>query len=1086
MKKNNILLLLVLIIQFSTFGQNCNNGNTRWQWKTHSNWFMGSGVFANFSNGNGTLSFNVNNITNNFSSIVGYEGTSTISDELGNLLYYTGGRNLFNKQNILKYSGLLSGNENGQTPGNPGGISSSSVNGVLIVKHPKSQNIAYIFTTDDALTTQTYGLNYWTLNISTGTVAGPTRLGTYRTTEQLDATFHANGKDIWVSTRESGLLNRAGFTKIYSYLVTSTGVSSPVVSSVAPQVNSSETFSSDWERGSLKFSWDGTKASTVNDIVGWGNFSDAIVLYNFDNSTGLFSGAKSVAGIWGGYSWIGNTYSAAYDCEFTPDSKGLYVSFTGNTSLIWLDVTKSTSSLIYQSIKTISNSASNSCDIKFGGDGKLYQSTTSNQLNVFNGTDLNTGTGINLSKINLPSGQTSGRGFSNMFIASYVPDVSVASGTICNGGAGFNLTLNGAPSGSTFNWTPAIGLSSTTISNPIATPSTTQTYTANVTTSYGCLISSQATVTVNPKPIITITSSKGTSICSGQNTTLTATSGLSTYSWSPSISLNNSTQNVVIATPLTNTTFTLTGTNSSGCSATANFAVTINPLPTVTISASSDQICKGDNANLTATQGLSQYLWSPSASLNQSNIYNPVASPQTTTEYTLVASNSFGCQKTVKKTITIKGLTSNLVFDLPSTICEDKKLSNYLLTATPTGGVFSENGTNLSGSLLAFAPYNSTRTIKYTVLSEGCTSSVSKSTVVSPQVDISWGSLPTQICQSTNTITLNATPSGGVFSGDNVSNNQFIPSQLGNNNLVYTYTTGSQCVYNSTKNVLVKDVFSINVSIQGNKGSVICDNQPVKVSAIGNISGLKYSWVLNGQNLNLNDSSIIYSDFKENDIVQCKVQNLNSSQEQCYLSTDAVSNSLTFSKGPSLLPIVQLKSDVALPVSSNQIVNFTATGQNFGGNVFYKWFQNGKYIDGVNTNSLQVSLKKGDMILCKISPLESQCFESGEVLSNTIINGLYNKYYEVSKSEANNQYIKLDVNKLFFKYCEKYNAGTLDFKIYNSNKVEIVNGLTFGLNKTLGDNYFVLDLNSILNSPDGSIYKLVINGKEQSYLNFIY
>src|SRR5207247_93406 len=64
-----------------------------------------------------------------------------------------------------------------------------------------------------------------------------------------------------------------------------------------------------------------------------------------------------------------------------------------------------------------------------------------------------------------------------------VPVVNVNSATIC---AGASAQLN-ASGGTTYSWIPATGLSSSTISNPIAHPASTTTYTVTVRNASGCV-----------------------------------------------------------------------------------------------------------------------------------------------------------------------------------------------------------------------------------------------------------------------------------------------------------------------------------------------------------------------------------------------------------------------------------------------------------------------------------------------------------------------------------------------------------------------------------------------------------------------
>ena len=112
-----------------------------------------------------------------------------------------------------------------------------------------------------------------------------------------------------------------------------------------------------------------------------------------------------------------------------------------------------------------------------------------------------------------------------------------------------------------------------------------------VTSNDAAVYSNVLVVTVNPLPVISLTSN--ITITSGASVLLTA-SGANTYSWSPSTGLSASNTAAVTATPTSTTTYTVTGTNSTtSCFATASVTVTVNPaLSAGTISAA-QTICVG-------------------------------------------------------------------------------------------------------------------------------------------------------------------------------------------------------------------------------------------------------------------------------------------------------------------------------------------------------------------------------------------------------------------------------------------------------------------------------------------------------------
>jgi len=422
LNRGEIVYRFVFLIFMLLFGvprlsaQTCSpNYNNPWQWGPHATWFFGDGVFLNFPNGTGSPTVTYKTVNNN--TYRSYEGTAAINDNAGNLIAFSNGRGLWDASGATISTGLLAGNENGAV-----GARSSAVQGIVVIRHPFNPNKIYILTSDDALTTTDMGVNYSVYDIVSNTMTTPQRLRDnngqyYRTTEQIDATFHTNGFDVWIVVRQSGNGNQANFRNFFSYKLTCSGLDTVPVKSVAgPPVKGN--WAQNWERGALKFSWNGKKAISVNHVNDWASYDEAIVVYDFNQTTGQLTNTKTVAGKWGGGTWSGNTYESMYDCEWAPDNKGVYVVPAGGVArLLWLNASFSTADSIYNSIKVVTNSISVPGDLKLGGDGKLYQATFSNALKVIsfaNASDLNTGSNPTIGSLAL--NQNSQLGLSNMFI----------------------------------------------------------------------------------------------------------------------------------------------------------------------------------------------------------------------------------------------------------------------------------------------------------------------------------------------------------------------------------------------------------------------------------------------------------------------------------------------------------------------------------------------------------------------------------------------------------------------------------------------------------------------------------------------
>jgi gliding motility-associated-like protein len=149
---------------------------------------------------------------------------------------------------------------------------------------------------------------------------------------------------------------------------------------------------------------------------------------------------------------------------------------------------------------------------------------------------------------------------------------------------------------------------------------------------WGCLDTIKESVTVYPPPVIT--ASPDTVICVTDAATLTGYGGVS-YTWAPPATLSCATCNPTNASPPVVTTYTVTGKDEHGCVNTDTVTVRLR---TTTISAAhgAAEICRGVHVQLTDTGG-TKYTWIPAAGLSSSTISNPVANPDTTTHYMIIA-----------------------------------------------------------------------------------------------------------------------------------------------------------------------------------------------------------------------------------------------------------------------------------------------------------------------------------------------------------------------------------------------------------------------------------------------------------------
>ena len=86
-------------------------------------------------------------------------------------------------------------------------------------------------------------------------------------------------------------------------------------------------------------------------------------------------------------------------------------------------------------------------------------------------------------------------------------------------------------------------------------------------------------------------------------------------------------------------------TSDAGCKRSDSVDVIVNIKPVANVSFSSVGICEGNTVQLESSGG-GTYQWIPATGLSSDIIANPLASPATTTDYSVIVSNQFACKDT--------------------------------------------------------------------------------------------------------------------------------------------------------------------------------------------------------------------------------------------------------------------------------------------------------------------------------------------------------------------------------------------------------------------------------------------------------
>jgi len=290
-----------------------------------------------------------------------------------------------------------------------------------------------------------------------------------------------------------------------------------------------------------------------------------------------------------------------------------------------------------------------------------------------------------------------------------LPTVITSPGaTVCLGNATVLTAALLNTATQSITWSPAAGLSSTMGQSIYATPSATTLYTAIGTDGNGCSSVTQANVvvTLNPLPIVSV-SPINTAICLGDSAMLVA-SGITaqlpmSFTWMPAATLSADTGTVVMAYPVTASSYTVVGTDGNGCYNTASDSVSVLQTPVVTISPANASICMGTSTTLTAS-GATSYTWSPATALDNVNSAVVTASPTAFITYLVTGMNG-SCVGKDSVTIGIYTLPT-VVVSADATVCSGS--STVLSAAGAVGYVWSPATNPVSGAVVSASPVATT------------------------------------------------------------------------------------------------------------------------------------------------------------------------------------------------------------------------------------------------------------------------------------------------------------------------------------------------------------------------------------------
>ncbi|HEY4787816.1 MAG TPA: PKD domain-containing protein, partial [Bacteroidales bacterium] len=557
-----------------------------------NNWYFGWMAAATFNSGTPV------GVSGSAMKVSGCATSNSISDSLGNLLFYTNGFIVYNNNNLMMPNSIgLSG----------GNICSQPIFSVQMFGNPKQY---YLFTVgeSDPTSPPIIGLHYSILDMTLQGGLGDIVVGQKNipipigdsAVNQLTGIRHANNKDVWIVVLRHG----AAICQYLAYKVTPAGISSPVISTSGLKTRFFQQFGQTRIRqgGDLKISQDGSKLVCSDSLT---------EICDFNSETGIVTPKFKIN-------------LSALGAEFSIDSKYLYLCMeygSGFEGIGWqFDLAYDDSLSFIQHQVVIGNNLG--CKLQMGPDWKIYGpgNPLQDSLNCINYPSLPGLTcGYQKNAVALTA-------WANCCVVQFLQKYKayIHNSGFCQNNQ-IKFTGDVWPPPDSLHWDfgdPASGINNySNLTAPSHIYQNTGTYTVELFVRHidNRTDTSWQTITVTDSPIPELGSNK--SICSGDSVLLDAGYWANvTYSWDNITTGQLNIENNQFYKAKAAGNYRVTVTNTNGCIGKDSVLVSYTSPPILTTTPLYDTICSGQSTSIALTSNPSGAIFHWTATLSSGNI----------------------------------------------------------------------------------------------------------------------------------------------------------------------------------------------------------------------------------------------------------------------------------------------------------------------------------------------------------------------------------------------------------------------------------------------------------------------------------